>query len=83
MHTILNCAAMVVLMALAGCGDSGVYTLYRSSVSDTNARYHVASFDSADGDKYNNENCQIGKDVYQRQPGVIVRFWCEKGRYKQ
>lgn len=82
MHKALACAALAVL--LAGCwDDSGVYTLYRSSVFDANGRIHVASFDAVDGDKYNNENCQIGRDAYQAQRGVVVRYWCEKGRYKK
>lgn len=46
-------------------------------------RIHVASFDARDGEKYNSENCQIGKDLFQAQPGVKARYWCEKGRYRK
>jgi hypothetical protein len=42
---------------LFGCSDAAVYTLYRSSIVMENARVHVATFDSTDGEKYNNENC--------------------------
>ncbi len=45
-------------------------------------RIHVASFDAADGEKYNQENCATVLDLMQRQEGVKVRFWCEKGRYR-
>ena len=64
-------------------------TLYRSSVVAANARYHIATFDAGDksyGGKvfdYNWENCQIVAGLFQEQPGVIVKYWCEKGFYKE
>lgn len=67
-------------LALAGCNESP-YTLYRGSVTGP-MRIHVATFDSADGEEYNRENCQIAVDLFQRQPGVKVRYWCEKGRFR-
>lgn len=71
-------------LALTACGGgSGTYTLYRNSVLDANARYHIASFDSADGDAYNNENCNLAAKLYQQQDGVRTRFWCEKGSFKK
>lgn len=45
-------------------------------------RIHVATFDSNDGDEYNRENCMTTMDLFQRQPGVKVRYWCEQGRYR-
>jgi len=45
-------------------------------------RIHVATFDSDDGDKYNEENCRMAMELFQKQPGVKVRYWCEKGRYR-
>jgi hypothetical protein len=45
-------------------------------------RIHVATFDSNDGDEYNRENCQTTMDLFQSQPNVKVRYWCEKGRYR-
>ena len=64
------------------------YTLYRDSATDANAkgnsamRIHVASFDSADGAAYNQENCNQARKLFQEQPEVTVRYWCEKGRFK-
>ena len=52
-----------------------VYTLYRNSVFIENARLHVATFDTADGEPYNSENCQAARDLFQQQPGVKTRFW--------
>jgi hypothetical protein len=57
--------------------------LMRSSMASERA-YHVATFDVTDGcgDKcgeYNDENCQIARDLFLSQPGVQVRYWCEAG----
>lgn len=85
MKTLMRGAVVGFAVALMGCGvsDSDVYTLYRSSPIDPNMRIHVTSFDSVDGEKYYNENCQVGRDLFQQQPGVTVRYWCEKGRYRK
>lgn len=70
--------------AVLGCSGSGdVFTLYRTSVTDENLRIHVATFDSADGEDYNRENCNIALSLFQSQPGVTVKYWCEKGRYRR
>ena len=45
-------------------------------------RIHVATLDSKDGDEYNHENCEVARELFQRQPGVTVRYWCEMGRYR-
>jgi hypothetical protein len=67
---------------LAGCGDRrGSYTLYRDSVAAP-MRIHVASFDSADGDEYNRENCELAAKLFNAQPGISTKFWCEKGPYR-
>jgi hypothetical protein len=74
----------------AGFGDDssqGVYTLYRSSpiigsISGEGARVHVSTFDAAAGEDYNRENCQNAATLFASQPGVTVRYWCEKGRYR-
>jgi hypothetical protein len=63
--------------------DGGAYTLYRSSVLDPGMRLHVATFDAADGEQYNGENCSLAADLLQHQDGVKVRFWCEKGHYRK
>lgn len=78
-------AAVGYIAALTGCGvsDGDTYTLYRSSVIVQDARLHVASFDTAEGGKYNNENCQQAQELFQGDPKVHVRFWCEKGRFKK
>jgi hypothetical protein len=74
---------MIAGIALLGCGDTVTYTLYRNSVVLENARLHVATFDAADGEQYNSKNCQAARDLFQQQPGVKTRFWCEKGRFRQ
>jgi len=44
-------------------------------------RLHVATFDAAGGGDYNRQNCGIAQELFQQQPGVKVRYWCEKGRF--
>jgi len=43
----------------------------------------VATFDAADGESYNKENCEEARELFQSQDGVKTKFWCEKGRYKK
>lgn len=43
---------------------------------------HVATFDASDGAKYNNENCQVARALFESLPSVRVRYWCKKGRYR-
>jgi hypothetical protein len=74
---------MISGIALLGCSDAAVYTLYRNSPLMENTRLHVATFDSADSEQYNSETCLVARDLFQRQPGVSVRFWCEKGRFRK
>ena len=73
---------VVALAILGGCEPhSGTYTLYRGSVTGP-MRIHVATFNSNNPEDYNRENCQVAQDLFQKQPGVKVRYWCEKGRYR-
>jgi len=65
-----------------GCGDE-TFVLYRNSVLDENMRIHVATFDSTDGGAYNRENCEVAQSLFQGQPGVKVKYWCEKGRFRK
>ena len=69
--------------AIFGTDDASTYTLYRSSVVDGSMRIHVSTFDAADGEEYNQENCEIAASLFREQPGVSVRYWCEKGSYRR
>lgn len=76
------------LLLCSGCSgrfisEKNIYTLYRNSVMNPSMRIHVATFDSNDGEKYNKENCELARSLFQAQPGVTVKFWCEKGRYSE
>lgn len=77
-----------LLLMTAGCSNrasSGQsYTLYRSSLVEGIKRIHIATFDAKDGgEDYNSENCELAANLFQKQPGVQTRFWCEKGTYKE
>jgi hypothetical protein len=71
------------LLFLTACNQSDTYTLYRNSVLDETMRLHVATFDSKDGEKYNQGNCYIAKELFQKQDGVTTKFWCEKGKFRK
>jgi hypothetical protein len=76
--------AMATTALLTSCGlAEEPYTLYRNSVLDQSARIHVASFDAVERNPYNMENCFVARDLFAGQPGVTVRYWCEKGHYKK
>lgn len=74
---------LLVITFLMGCSQSDTYTLYRNSIADEFERIHVASFNAKDGEKYNQENCDIAKDLFQKQEGVLTKFWCEKGVFNK
>ena len=67
-------AAMVALMASSAAGN-GAYRLYRSSAAISEARVYVATFNASNLD--NQENCEIARELFQSQPGVVVIYWCE------
>ena len=73
----------IIPVLLTACSQSDSYTLYRNSVSDETMRLHVATFDAKDGEKYNQGNCDIAKDLFQKQDGVKTKFWCEKGLFRK
>lgn len=72
----------ILSFGLVGCQEDGVYTLYRSSMIMA-GKVHVATFDSKDGNDYNAENCKLARDLFLKQEGVKVQYWCEPGRFKR
>ena len=64
-------------------------TLYRDSLVIENERIHIATFNSSTKAwkgsvfSYNWENCMLAARLFQQQPSVRTRFWCEKGSYKK
>ncbi len=80
---------LIGILLIAGCSQSDdVYTLYRSGVGMPDLRIHVATFDSDDTKdpqfkNYNQSNCQTAQQLFQNQPNVTTKYWCEKGRYKK
>jgi hypothetical protein len=74
---------ILISVFLLACSQSDTYTLYRNSVTDENMRIHVASFNSSDGENYNQGNCKIAQELFQKQDGVKTKFWCEKGAFRK
>jgi hypothetical protein len=84
---VLVAAVLAVLAGSArgACpGDETHFRLYRSSAATQGAAIHVATFDAtlqAEGGgaaEYNRGNCEIARNLFQSQPGVIVTYWCER-----
>jgi hypothetical protein len=73
---------MVIGIVLLGCSDENIYTLYRDSPGFKDMRLHIATFDARESENYNNENCVLARDLFAAQQGVVVRYWCEKGRFR-
>jgi hypothetical protein len=74
-----------IMLSLVGCSlfDDSTFTLYRSSVTDSTMRVHIATFDTDNKAAYNQENCDLARELFQNQQGVKVKFWCEKGVYRK
>jgi hypothetical protein len=86
MRSLAGLSAVSVAFALAGIANATpigeTYTLYRNSVLDASMRLYVASFDAVDGGAYNRENCDQARELFQAQPDVKTKFWCEQGRFQ-
>jgi hypothetical protein len=82
---VLATFIQLVISIQALAGDGNIYTLYRGSAAANSSasRIHIATFDANESEEYNRENCFIAAELFMKQPGVLVRYWCEKGRYKQ
>ena len=75
---------MIILLLILGTKVSAndmATTLYRTSLIIENARMHVATFNTDQGEEYNWGNCLIAAKLFQSQPDVKTYFWCEKGEY--
>jgi hypothetical protein len=76
--------AAALLGGLVTCGESSnTYALYRASPTDANMRIHIATFNAEQNEAYNRENCDVAAKLFQSQPGVSVRYWCEKGAFRK
>jgi hypothetical protein len=85
--TIITLAGvgLIATWFLSEISDNSTSTLYRNSVTSNGGtmRIHVATFDANDGYTYNQENCELVRELLQSQNGVRTSFWCERGRFKK
>ena len=81
LSTLLCLVALVMAQSVVAeeVEERSVWTLYRTSVVDPAYVFHVATFDAGEGEHYNRGNCFIARDLFQEQPGVKVRYWCQPG----
>lgn len=90
MRTPAYTTLILAALTFAGCSEKPLnssehptYKLYRSSLVGSEMRIHIATFDADEGKAigtnkpYNLENCEVARDLFQAQPGVKVKFWCE------
>lgn len=75
--------AFVLVPGTVACSAKDTYTLYRNGVTADSLRMHIATFDAREVGDYNRGNCEQARELFQTQPGVRTRFWCEKGRYRR
>lgn len=85
---VMTLARVAVLLAIAAVGSAckarpDVYTLYRTETVGDSARIHVATFDAAEEGDDNRATCEHTRELFQLQPSMLSRFWCEKGRYRE
>lgn len=80
-------ALSLLLIAVLGACDSDdrTYTLYRNSPAFQAMRIHFASFNANERSAYNQENCEIVARHMNASLGSTpaVRYWCEKGRFRE
>jgi hypothetical protein len=86
-------ALLLVLLLVPACTRIGmrvsasrVYTLYSNSAF-TDERVHIATFDASQRDpSYNAVNCEqvraLEEEAAEGRP-VELKFWCEKGYYRE
>jgi hypothetical protein len=72
--------SIAVTLASSAFATESIYSLYRTSLVDGVAKVHIATFDTTNGGDYNLENCQLTAELFQNQPNVETKFWCEQGR---
>jgi hypothetical protein len=59
------------------------FTLYRTSpLVGQPDRIHVATFDTGHGGVYNHDNCERAAGLFNDQPGIGTRFWCERDTFR-
>lgn len=75
-------AIAIAAGTIAACNnpfERGTYSLYRTSIVHA-GKVHVATFNTEEGEAYNRENCETAARLFNQQPGVQTRFFCEPGR---
>ena len=83
MNLLRFAALLTIVVAATACRKHpDVYTLYRTESVGDSARIHVATFDADDEADDNRAMCEHARELFQLQPSMLSRFWCEKGRYR-
>ncbi len=77
-------ASSITDLSILFPSKESVVTLYsESDLLGANARVHVATFDAYKDFEYNSGNCQIGADLRMETATSGIKYWCEKGHFKE
>lgn len=71
------CAVVIYFFSIR---KQNTYVLYRNSSAFGDMQIHIASFNAKEPGEYNRENCEIARDLFQSQPGVKAKYWCDKAK---
>ena len=74
---------ILLIYATGANANDNFASLYRNSIINENMRLHISTFDTKNGRDYNWENCQLVAKLMQNQPGVLTKFWCEIGDFRE
>ena len=56
---------ILLIFGTTAVANETAATLYQNSVLNENMRYHIATFDTNQGEAYNWENCQLVAKLFQ------------------
>ncbi len=81
---------LTLFFMASSCSKSSsenIYTLYRGGAIAKDLRIHYATFETkGEADDWNKSNCEEVSDFLnekQKIQAIPVRFWCEKGSFRE
>ena len=80
---LMSAAVIFSVPEKVNASERSIVTLYTSSNIIKNYRGHIATFDADERLEYNWYNCINAANMFENQPGVIIKYWCEKGPYSK
>lgn len=90
---LISLFCLVIISACTNTDEEHIYTLYSTNHPNDSGRYGIATFDLSKGPQAGTI-CQETADLFAEDflkrkkinnwdDSTKVRYWCEKGRFKQ